>query len=125
MTLKIKLFCILDGDSSSFSVKVDPDDSIDELKVAIKEKKKPRFDDIASDELVLFHVAVPDEGKHVNLSNVEAPTPLIIGSAEISEVFGSTPAKKTIHVIVRRPSAGKRCPELFHYTDDYDDDASN
>ncbi|KAF8954098.1 hypothetical protein BGZ46_003021, partial [Entomortierella lignicola] len=106
MTQKIKLFCILDGDSSAFEVKLDADDSIAALKKAIKKEKEPRFDDIAADELVLFHVAVLDEGKHVNLSKVEVPTPLIIGSAEISEVFGTAPAKKTIHVIVQRPSPG-------------------
>ena len=103
---------------------MDTDDTVGDLKEAINKKKEPEFDDIASDKLVLFQIAVPDEGKRVNLGKIDAPTPLIIGSAEISEVFGTAPAKKTIHVIVQRPVAGKRRPELFYYIDDYDD-ASN
>ncbi|KAF9424462.1 hypothetical protein BGZ76_003520 [Entomortierella beljakovae] len=104
-TQKIKLFCILDGDSSAFEVKLEADDSIAVLKEAIKKKKEPGFDDIASDKLVLYQIAVPDQGIQVNLDKIDSSTPLINGSDEISEVFGTSPAKKTIHVIVQRPSA--------------------
>ncbi|ORZ08263.1 hypothetical protein BCR41DRAFT_373296 [Lobosporangium transversale] len=83
-TQKIKLFCILDGDSSGFEVKLENDDTIAALKDAIKEKQSPLLDDIRASELKIGAKK---------------------GVTEISEVFGASSAKKTIHVIVQRPSA--------------------
>ncbi|KAF9178941.1 hypothetical protein BGZ49_005239, partial [Haplosporangium sp. Z 27] len=103
---KIKLFCILDGESSAFEVKLDADDSIAALKEAIKEKKPNDLQGLDADKLVLYQIAVPDEGTQVYLDKIDSSTPLIKGSNEISEVFGTAPAKKTIHVIIQRPSAG-------------------
>ncbi|KAF9996950.1 hypothetical protein BGZ79_009311 [Entomortierella chlamydospora] len=102
---QIKLFCIIDGASSAFEVELDTKDSIAALKKAIKKEKEPEFDDIASDKLILFQIAVPDEGTHVYLEDIDSPTPLTKGTTEISEVFGDAPAKNTIHVIVQDPSA--------------------
>ncbi|KAF9429855.1 hypothetical protein BGZ76_001088 [Entomortierella beljakovae] len=102
---KTELFCILDGDSSPFNVKLEADATIDDLKNAIKEDKSPLLDDIRANELLLFQVAIPDEGTQVNLNKVDSPRPLVSATAEISEVFGTSQAKKTIHVIVQRPSA--------------------
>ncbi|KAF9084747.1 hypothetical protein BGX27_003718 [Mortierella sp. AM989] len=105
---KIKLFCILDGDSSAFEVKLDADDSIAALKEAIKEKKKPRLDDIAADELTLWHVSISidddDEEKPIALED-QINAKKLRATSDISEVFGTAPAKKTIHVIVQRPLA--------------------
>ncbi|KAF9408640.1 hypothetical protein BGZ76_005819, partial [Entomortierella beljakovae] len=110
---KIKLFCILDGDSSAFPVKLAIDDTIGELKKAIKEEKKPRLDDIASDELVLFQVSIPigdeeddEDDKPVFLIDHRSNAKKIgakKAATEISEVFGTSPPKKTIHAIIQRP----------------------
>ncbi|KAF9090109.1 hypothetical protein BGX27_002332, partial [Mortierella sp. AM989] len=86
-TQKIKLFCILDGDSSSFPVDIPLDVTIGDLKEAIKEKKPNDLQGLEADRL------------EKKLEELEDPT------SEVSEVFGTTPAKKTIHVIVQRPSA--------------------
>ncbi|KAF9171211.1 hypothetical protein BGX21_000951 [Mortierella sp. AD011] len=107
---KITLFCILDGDSSAFDVKLDPEDSIAALKRVIKEEQSPLFDDIRASDIRLFQIAVPDEGIQVNLDNIVSPTPLTKGAAEISEVFGTAPPKKTIHVIFQRPPANQEHP---------------
>ncbi|ORZ15009.1 hypothetical protein BCR41DRAFT_82362 [Lobosporangium transversale] len=116
MTQKIKLFCILDGDSSAFEVQLDADDSIAALKKAIKKEKENDFREIDADKLNLFHISVPDEGATINLANIESKELLTRATSEISEVFGSAPAKKTIHVIIQRPSqgsfAGPRALEL-------------
>ncbi|KAF8943231.1 hypothetical protein BGZ46_006573, partial [Entomortierella lignicola] len=99
------LFCILDGDSSAFEVNLDADDSIAALKRAIKGEKPNDLQGIDADKLLLFQIAVPDEGTKVNLDKIDSPTPLVKGSDEISEVFGTSPVKKIIHVVVQRPSA--------------------
>ncbi|KAF9344577.1 hypothetical protein BGX26_004219 [Mortierella sp. AD094] len=105
MTSGLKLFCILEGDSTAFSGKVEPDDTVDDLKGAIKKKQSLLFDDIRAREFLLYSVAVPDEGIPVNLINVESKILLTKSTNEISEVFGTAPPKKTIHVIVQRPLA--------------------
>ncbi|KAF9412186.1 hypothetical protein BGZ76_005215 [Entomortierella beljakovae] len=92
-TKKIKLFCILDGDSSSFSVKVDVEDTVDDLKKAIKEENLPELEGVHSSKLLLHQVAVPEEGIKVNLNMIEYPTPLIKATAEVSEDFGTSPAR--------------------------------
>ncbi|KAF9151304.1 hypothetical protein BGX21_005671 [Mortierella sp. AD011] len=56
---KIKLFCILDGEAAAFPVKLDADDTVGDLKNAIKEEQSPLLDDIRTSELVLFHVSIP------------------------------------------------------------------
>ncbi|KAF9147863.1 hypothetical protein BGX21_006822, partial [Mortierella sp. AD011] len=91
---KIKLFGLLDGDSSAFEVKLEAHDSIAALKEAIKEKKKPRLDDIAADELTLWHVSLPSAPKRlITLNNLTAEDrerkldELEDPTSEISEVF--------------------------------------
>ncbi|KAF9090292.1 hypothetical protein BGX27_002295, partial [Mortierella sp. AM989] len=113
MTGGIKLFCILDGDSSPFPVAITPDATVGELKDAIKKKKEPEFDDIAADRLILFHVSISSAPKRqIALNNLTADEEskkkakeLEDSTSEISDVFGAAPPKKTIHVIVQRPSA--------------------
>ncbi|KAF8949847.1 hypothetical protein BGZ46_004913, partial [Entomortierella lignicola] len=105
---KVRLFCILDGDSTAFPVKVATDETVGELKKAIKGEKPNDLQDVDADKLILFHVSVADEGKPVHLENVESKTPLIKSTNEISEVFGTLPAKKTIHVNRRRHQARQR-----------------
>ncbi|KAF9408018.1 hypothetical protein BGZ76_005948, partial [Entomortierella beljakovae] len=64
-TQKIKLFCILDGDSSAFEVKFDADDSIATLKKAIKHEDMPELKGIHSRELILFHISIPSSPKRL------------------------------------------------------------
>ncbi|KAF9196321.1 hypothetical protein BGZ49_002858, partial [Haplosporangium sp. Z 27] len=104
-SVKVKLFCIVEGDSSAFPVKLDADDTVGELKKAIKEEQSPLFDDIRASELVLYSVEVADEGFPVHLKQVESKTLLAKSTKSIKAVFGENPAPDTIHCIVQRPEA--------------------
>ncbi|KAF8950651.1 hypothetical protein BGZ46_004403, partial [Entomortierella lignicola] len=108
---EVKLFCILDGASTAFGVFIALVKDIDDLKKAIKDAKDPELNAFAPDMLILWRVAIADEGNPVHLENVESKTPLIKPTDEISEVFGTAPAKKTIHVIVRLPAAASELPQ--------------
>ncbi|KAF9345278.1 hypothetical protein BGX26_003324 [Mortierella sp. AD094] len=101
----IKLFCIIDGDSTAFSVKIEPEDSVDDLKDAIKKKQSPLFDDIRASDLILWSVDVADEGIPVHLDHVESKTQLAKSTKSIKIVFGENLAADTIHCIDRRPAA--------------------
>ncbi|KAF9343282.1 hypothetical protein BGX26_005986 [Mortierella sp. AD094] len=109
MTNEITLFCIVDGDSTAFSIDIIPGKTIDHLKDAIKKKKAPEFDDIAADKLTLWYVSIPigdddDDDIPIVLANY-ANARKLRATSEISEVFGASLPKKTIHVIVQRTSA--------------------
>ncbi|KAF9405604.1 hypothetical protein BGZ76_006532, partial [Entomortierella beljakovae] len=105
MTKKIKLFCILDGDSSPFEVELEADKSIAALKKAIRDEKPNDLQGIDADKLILYQVTVPDEGTQVNLDKIDSTTPLIKATARISKIFRrSLLPKETIHVIVERPT---------------------
>ncbi|KAF9306176.1 hypothetical protein BG003_001088 [Podila horticola] len=108
----VTLFCIEDGDSTPFSVDIDPLKTVDHLKVAIKDKKTPRFDDIAADELTLWRVSIPlgplKDRKQIILGKVESATELDPAD-DISDFFKETPAKRMIHIIVQRP------PQAFNH----------
>ncbi|KAF9991786.1 hypothetical protein BGZ79_003981, partial [Entomortierella chlamydospora] len=108
---KVKLFCILDGDSTAFPVKVAADETVGELKKAIKGEKPNDLQDVDADKLVLFRVSVASSPKkQITLSKLIeekecTPKELEDPTSEISEVFSTAPAKKTVHVIVQRPAA--------------------
>ncbi|KAF9405452.1 hypothetical protein BGZ76_006572, partial [Entomortierella beljakovae] len=65
MTNEITLFCIVDGDSTAFPIDLAVSKTVGHLKDAIKKKKEPRFDDLAADELILYHVSVPSAPKRL------------------------------------------------------------
>ncbi|KAG0072983.1 hypothetical protein BGZ92_003966 [Podila epicladia] len=49
-TNMLTLFCLVDGESTSFPVKIESTETIGDLKDEIKRKMTPRFDDVAADE---------------------------------------------------------------------------
>ncbi|KAF9172962.1 hypothetical protein BGX21_004248, partial [Mortierella sp. AD011] len=111
MANEIRLFCIVDKDSSPFSVKVFKDDTVDDLKKKIKKEKPETFSGVDADALVLWHVSIPSVQKRQivrnNLTDDERakkePEELGSATAEISEIFGSRSMNGTIQVIVNNP----------------------
>ncbi|KAI7817655.1 hypothetical protein BC939DRAFT_480963 [Gamsiella multidivaricata] len=91
----LTLFCIENGDSTPFSVDIDP-----------SKTKTPRFDDVAADELTLWRVSIPlaplKERKPIVLNNIDSATELD-PTDDLSDVFTHKPPKKTIQIIVQRP----------------------
>ncbi|KAF9369813.1 hypothetical protein BGX21_005798, partial [Mortierella sp. AD011] len=103
MTNKITLFCIVDKGYTAFSVKLSAENTIDDLKVAIKNRNSNRFDDIAPHELTLWKVSLSSAPeRQITLDPLMADE-LDDSTSEIAEVFGESPPKETIHVIVQPP----------------------
>ncbi|KAF9415354.1 hypothetical protein BGZ94_000118 [Podila epigama] len=108
----LTLFCLVDGESTPFPVEIESTKTIGDLKDAIKDKKAPRFDDVAADELTLWRVSIPDADDDEN----DEESPVLLDSIpskdkkklkathDLSDVFKETPPKKTIHIIVQRPA---------------------
>ncbi|KAG0059149.1 hypothetical protein BGZ89_000656 [Linnemannia elongata] len=104
---RLNLFCLVDGEATSnvFSVDVTVTDTVHELKGAIKAKKTPEFDDIATDELTLWCVSVKDDSNDslpIVLDSLPEKTKLR-ATSKLFDVFEESPSKKMIHVIIQRP----------------------
>ncbi|KAF9993675.1 hypothetical protein BGZ80_008061 [Entomortierella chlamydospora] len=56
---KLKLYCIVEDDSNAFPVNILSNESIGDLKKAIKTAKKPDLDNIAADNLTLWKANIP------------------------------------------------------------------
>ncbi|GJJ67990.1 hypothetical protein EMPS_00336 [Entomortierella parvispora] len=108
LTNNLTLFCLVEGDSTPFPIKIELTSSIGELKDEIKLKKTPEFDDIAADRLTLWRVSIPvaplNERRSVSLKDFNSAAELD-PTDDVSDVFKETPPKKTIHVIVQPPSS--------------------
>ncbi|KAF9288732.1 hypothetical protein BGZ88_008069 [Linnemannia elongata] len=74
---RLNLFCLVDGQSTfnAFPVEIESNKTIGDLKDLIKGQKTPRFDDVAANELTLWHVSIAaddddDDGLPVLLDSV-------------------------------------------------------
>ncbi|KAF9993305.1 hypothetical protein BGZ80_008193, partial [Entomortierella chlamydospora] len=71
MANEVTLFCIVDGDSTAFSVDILPGKTVDHLKKKIKEEKSKVFSEVDPDELILWHVSIPSTPKRqITLGNL-------------------------------------------------------
>ncbi|KAI1292366.1 hypothetical protein EDD11_008793 [Mortierella claussenii] len=111
----IGLYCLVDGvaPSNAFPVDIESTKTIGNLKDLIKTKKAPRFDDVAADELNLWHVSIP-----VDPTNMHTPIVLnelglsteLCPTNGVSTIFAVQPPENTINIIVQRPPP---TPDLF------------
>ncbi|KAF9099642.1 hypothetical protein BGX27_000549 [Mortierella sp. AM989] len=96
-------------------LKISTEESIGDLKEAIKKKKENDFDKVDADKLILHHVSLTinddDEEKPITLQG-QPNAKKLRATSEISEVFATTPPKKTIHIIVQRPSTAEQVDSL-------------
>ncbi|GJJ75042.1 hypothetical protein EMPS_07400 [Entomortierella parvispora] len=105
----LTLFCIVSGDSTSqpFKVRIqDPHADVSDLKEAIFEVYPQAFPNIKANDLVLWHVEIPDTGNIPTLESVDKK--LLRATTKLSKALGSELPEDTIHIIVERPKAKKR-----------------
>ncbi|KAF9312449.1 hypothetical protein BG003_006270 [Podila horticola] len=106
------LFCLVDGEATSkaFSVKVDPSNTVDGLKMLIKTEKAPLFDDVAAGKLTLWHATIPitdDEDEiPILLNNITSDKKKLGPTTRLSKVFAEELPEETVHIIVQRPPQG-------------------
>ncbi|KAF8914827.1 hypothetical protein BGZ58_005653, partial [Dissophora ornata] len=109
MTDNLNLTCLVDGESTSFPVKIESSETIGTLKKAIKLEKPNDFSDVDADKLTLWRVSIPvlpkKDRKEISLADVPLNSKEELDETDdISDVFKEPPPKKTIHIIVQRPS---------------------
>ncbi|KAF9079500.1 hypothetical protein BGX23_003894 [Mortierella sp. AD031] len=118
----LNFLCLVNGESTSFPVEIDPTKTIGDLKDAIKAKKTPRFDDVAADELILWRVSIPlvpkKDRKDLSLGDILSKEELD-ETDDLSDVFLDKPPKKTIHIIGQRPPPGDLNADIKKITDKF------
>ncbi|KAG0287865.1 hypothetical protein BGZ98_004454, partial [Dissophora globulifera] len=105
---RLSLFCLVDGDATSFSIKIPLSDTVDDLKKAIKDEIPDTFNGVDSKNLALWRVSIPvppkKDRKHISLSDLPSNSREELDETDdVADVFADTPPKKTIHIIVQRP----------------------
>ena len=116
----LTLFCLVDGESTSFSVHVDPSETVDDLKVAIKDKNPETFNGVDAKDLTLWRVSIPVDDD----DNDDIPIPLdsvpekkrLKATTRLSKVFDTELPEDTIHIIVQRPPQGNASFFHLNYT---------
>ncbi|KAG0047408.1 hypothetical protein BGZ89_004943, partial [Linnemannia elongata] len=107
----LTLFCLVDGESTSsaFPVKISPEDSIGDLKELIKTKIPDTFNGVDAKDLTLWRVSIlitRDNSEIPILFNniAKEEKEKLHPADDLSDIFDEKPPKKTIHIIVQRPS---------------------
>ena len=116
MATPFKLNCWVLGEDSTrvFTVKIDRDENVWGLKVAIKENKKHAFDKIPANRLDVWNVSIPTD-EDVNLE-VEVKNLKVLGTKSLSPVqplsgIFRNALEEHLHVIVRA-STGECSPDF-------------
>ncbi|KAF9986697.1 hypothetical protein BGZ65_006582 [Modicella reniformis] len=108
MANELTIWCVVDGESTAFSVKPKSAESVDDLKKAIKKQRPNDLAKVAADRLALWKVSIPieDDERPISLDNLTDKKKLKV-SDKISVHFPETPANGIVHIIVQLPSPGK------------------
>lgn len=111
------LFCVVNGESMSFSVEIDWAKTVDHLKKAIKAEKSPQFDDVTTNEITLWHVSILDDelGSTIMITALDDKTALSNLRTWLYKLFPKSPDDNT-YILVQWPSQGnvKLC-FCFHW----------
>ena len=107
----LKLFCYVRGDnySNTFIVNINEDETVADLRKAIKEKKRPQFDDVPADSLSLWKASVlidRDLKESVEALNLVEGDSLCVYET-LSDIFSSGLEKRCVHIIINRPLSGE------------------
>ncbi|KAF9344405.1 hypothetical protein BGX26_004416 [Mortierella sp. AD094] len=105
----LTLFCLVDGESTSFPVKIESTETIGGLKKAIKDENSIAFADVDAKMLSLWRVSIPvpeddDNELPILLNNIVTKDKKKLGpTTRLSKVFPAELPDETIHIIVQRP----------------------
>src|ERR1700720_3386894 len=95
--------CINDEPDRVFPVKVPKAASVGELRKAIWEKNKHKFDDIDASSLTLWKVSIADEELDSKVDEGLVGGTKLRDLAQLSQVFSDPPKPGHLHIIVQRP----------------------
>ena len=120
----LKLFCLIypnpNHTRQPFPVTINTDETVDDLKKAIKLENAPRLDDIAAHELTLYKVSIPDDD---NLLQTLSDMMLNVGdgcvtklraTTRLSKVFPDGVEDEHVHILAQKPGTCHTPSDCFH-----------
>jgi Crinkler effector protein N-terminal domain len=122
MTDVLELNCLVLGQDSShiFLIRIPANQTVYDVKKAIREEKKPTFREVNADDLQLFKVSIPVDHELDEIladfqpqhddpnNNVQK----LSAVDELIECFPSRPVRKHLHIIVQPPHFGESDPSF-------------
>ena len=102
----ITLWCIARGSTTAFKVTAGTDNDLSDLRELIKEKRKPRFDEFAPDDLILWHVNVGQNAINTINDMLNDNNKLLISGDTVGVTFHGLEGTN-IRVVVGVPIIGK------------------
>jgi hypothetical protein len=116
--ITLKLFCIIYPSVNSvknpFSVLLANNETVIDLKNAIKLKASPSLNNYTASELTLYNVSIPDDdssslAEKLAILQLEEGSKLNHATWDLSKFIKEEPLEEHIHIVVQVPSAGKLC----------------
>ena len=103
-----KINCIIPNGRPEFPVKIGKNESVGELKDAIKQKMAPNLNAFDAPTLNLYRIDVDasDEKKAIEEVKTLALANRLNTSWKLSRVFPSVPPDGEIHILVKLPEGG-------------------
>ncbi|KIM72338.1 hypothetical protein PILCRDRAFT_742219 [Piloderma croceum F 1598] len=109
MSGTLDLNCLMLGHDAShiFPIEIAESKTVGALRKAIKDEKRPTFDHIPADTLLLWKVSIPvNRNLTENLSKLNfVDEGSLLPVEELSDVFSDSLSRKHLHIIVRTPPA--------------------
>ncbi|RIB21300.1 hypothetical protein C2G38_1112978 [Gigaspora rosea] len=96
------LFCLIKGNASTnaFSIKINRDEPISELKKLIKAELHPQFDHVTVKDIKLWKIEIPDD--HDSELADPALNDELLATRDVGD-YWTAPPKRHIHIIVESP----------------------
>ena len=119
MSNTVTIFCLVQGQSSAFPIRISKSLFVADLKKEIKKEKPNYFRDFDADSLELWKVDIPSHDaaaiQQLVLEENEARgVHLLDPTFEIEDYF-SSPARRYIHVVVKRSASKCTFTYLFFF----------
>ncbi|KAF9336082.1 hypothetical protein BG006_009776 [Podila minutissima] len=112
---RVSLYCLVDGDliSKALALAIPSTETVGQLRATIYLCTPVWFKDLGAEDLTLWRVSIPakdvDKLGPIVLNDLESATELD-PTDDDSDIFEEKPPKKTIRIIVQRPSPGLPLP---------------
>ena len=105
MSSIITLFCLVHGESGqyAFSVRLDRDLLISDLKKLIKEEKPNDLRNIDADQLALCKVNIQDEDEDALKNFDPREDDKLCATSQVAKYFSDNPPEEHVHIIIKYP----------------------
>jgi hypothetical protein len=111
MSGTLDLNCLVLGHDAShiFPIEIAENKTVGALRKAIKDEKRPAFDHVPADTLLLWQVSIPvNRNLTENLSKLDfVDDRSLLPVKRLSGVFSDQPEDEHLHIVVRVPPAGE------------------